>query len=92
MKTTETKTTKSLKGTTGLRFELTGAAEPVFANKAEFTAFMEKHGYIHTGLNKDTQLLITETMDSTSSKMGKAEKYGIPIKTYQEVFDELSGK
>jgi hypothetical protein len=71
-------------------FEATGSPAPTFEVKKDFFDFMEKHGYEHTSLTKDTDLLVTDSLDSTSSKMAKAMKNGIEIKTYEQVLDELS--
>ena len=46
-------------------------------------------GFTHTGLNKETNLLITNELKSTSGKMKKAFKYNIEIKSYKQIFKEI---
>ena len=75
--------------TTMKTFEMTGSPKPLFENKQDFVEFMEKKGFIHTGMNKETDLLITNELESKSGKMGKAIKYGTEIKSYEQIFEEI---
>lgn len=54
--------------------------------KADFENDMQKWGYLHTRLNKKTDMLITESDDLNTLKCQKAKKDGIPIYTYDEAF------
>lgn len=80
---TNDKTTKMI------TFEMTGSPKPLFENKQEFMEFMEKHGFVHTGMNKETNLLVTDDLGSISGKMKKAIKYGTETKSYEQVFEEI---
>jgi hypothetical protein len=40
------------------------------------------------GVTKDTALLVTTDLNSTSGKMDKARKYGIPIMTPQMIYEK----
>ena len=70
-------------------FEMTGSPKPLFETKEDFVNFMESMGFTHTGLNKETNLLITNELKSTSGKMKKAFKYSIEIKSYKQIFKEI---
>ena len=65
-------------------YEMTGTPKPYWASKADFQESMEKWGYEHTTLNKNTDILIAADEDLGTLKCQKAEKYGIPIYTYKE--------
>lgn len=69
-------------------FEMTGSPKPYWSTKAEFVADMEKWGYSHTTLNKNTDMLIAADEDLGTLKCKKAEKYGIPIYSYKKAFDQ----
>lgn len=67
-------------------FEMTGTPKyHGWSYKQDFVDFMTKHGFTHTTLTKDTDLLVTDDDKSNTSKMAKARKYGIPIVTYKEL-------
>ena len=68
-------------GSKGLEF--TGSPKPEFATKGEFEEYIKKFGFKHTSL-KDAVMLVTDSYDSTSSKMKTAEKKGIEIITYSD--------
>jgi len=64
-------------------YELTGSPKDFgFAKKSEFTDLMKTYNCIHSKLNKDCNYLVTDSLDSTSSKMTKARKLGVEIITY----------
>jgi NAD-dependent DNA ligase len=66
------------KGATGVC--MTGSPKAFgFATKAEFLA---KHPNLYEADLKDASFLVTDDLNSTSSKMKTAEKKGIGIKTY----------
>ena len=54
--------------------------------KADFEYDMQKWGYLHTRLNKKTDMLIATSDDLNTLKCQKAKKDGIPIYTYEEAF------
>lgn len=73
-----------------IRFELTGSPKPYgFSKKEDFINLIKKHGYSHTGLDKSTSILITDDLNSSSSKMAKAKKLGVEIKTYEEILNSI---
>ena len=70
-----------------VNYEMSGPPPKYLWNhKADFEADMEKWGYTHTTLNKNTDMLIVAQEDLGTLKCQKAEKYGIPIYTYNEAF------
>jgi len=73
-----------------IQFEMTGSPKPYgFKTKDEFLNLIKSHGYVHTGLDKNTNILITDDPNSSSSKMAKAKKLGIAIKTYDQILNEI---
>jgi len=69
-------------------YEMTGSPKPFFATKADFVSAMEGWGYLHTTLNKNTDMLIAADEDLGTLKWEKAEKYGIPIYTYRDAYNK----
>lgn len=68
-----------------LTYEMTGSPKDFgFSTKGEFTKMAENAGFKNTKLEKGTRYLITDSMDSDSSKMQKARKLGVEIITYGE--------
>lgn len=65
-------------------YEMSGSPSPTFKTKADFVEFMSKHGFKHTTLNKSTNMLIVADKEQGTLKCKKAEKYGIPIYTYDK--------
>lgn len=64
-------------------FELTGSPKDFgFKTKEEFIKLAKEKGYRHSSLSKDTDFLITDDYESSSSKMAKAKKLGVQIITY----------
>ena len=51
--------------------------------------FLKEHNYAQTGLDKSTSILITDDLNSSSSKMAKARKLGIEIMTYDQVLKAI---
>jgi len=45
---------------------------------------MKDKGFEHGKLNADTKYLITDDLESSSSKMKKAQKLGVEIKLYSD--------
>lgn len=69
-----------------IKFEMTGSPKEFgFAKKEEFVKLLNEHNYVHTGLDKSTSILITDDLNSSSSKMAKARKLGVEIMTYDQV-------
>jgi len=66
-------------------YELTGSPKEFgFKTKADFQKLMKEKGFIHGKLNADAKYLITDDLESSSSKMKKAEKLGVEIKLYSD--------
>lgn len=71
-------------------FELTGSPKDFgFKTKEEFINLIKSKGYVHTGLDKNTRILITDDINSSSSKMAKAKKLGVEIKTYEDILKSI---
>jgi NAD-dependent DNA ligase len=67
----------------GIKIEFTGSPKSAgFKTKQEFLDLIKKYNVIHYGLKTDTDYLITDSLNSSSSKMKKAEKYNVKIVTY----------
>lgn len=67
-------------------YELTGSPSKFgFKTKAVFNDHAKKLGYMHAKLNKDCNYLITDNLNSNSSKMKKAKKLGVEIITYDQL-------
>jgi hypothetical protein len=58
----------------------------LWSHKDDFMTDMLNWGYLHTTLNKKTDMLIATAEDLGTLKCQKAEKYGIPIYTYEDAF------
>ena len=72
-----------------VNYEMSGPPDKkYFTHKADFVESMLKWGYNHTTLNKNTDMLIVANEDLGTLKCQKAEKYGIPIYTYEEAFNK----
>ena len=67
-------------------YEMSGSPRPYWATKAEFVSDMQNWGYSHTTLNRNTDMLIVADEDLGTLKCQKAEKYGIPVYTYDQAF------
>ena len=66
------------------KYIMTGSPKQFgFGTKAEFSSFLGG-GYTEVKNLKDTHLLVTDDLESKTSKMKTAEKLGITIKTYGE--------
>lgn len=68
-------------------YEMSGPPpKNLWNHKADFVTDMLKWGYNHTTLNKKTDMLIISEKDLGTLKCQKAEKYDIPIYTYEEAY------
>ena len=73
-----------------ITYELTGSPKEFgFKTKEEFVNRLKSHGYIHTDLNKSTNYLITDDIESSSSKMAKAKKLNVSIITYSQILEMI---
>lgn len=58
--------------------------------RKELTALLESKGYsVGSAVSKETQILLTDDPNSSSSKIQKARKQGTTIQTYQNFLAEL---
>lgn len=75
-----------------ITYEMSG--NPPAMTKDEFKKKMglKYPNSVHCALTKESKLLVVDSMDSTTSKMNKARKYNIPIKTYSEILKEIGGQ
>ena len=55
-----------------------------FKVKKDFLDLVYSEGYIHSKLDKNCDFLLTDNMNSSSSKIKKAKKLGIEIITYSD--------
>lgn len=72
-----------------ITLEMTGSPMPFRTTKGDFLMSIKKFGYEHTSLTKDTKLLVTDDLSSTTGKMAKAKKFGTIVKTYEQLLQEL---
>lgn len=74
-----------------ITFEMTGKPPKIgdLSYKDDYARYAKAHGYVHTALNKNTTLLVTDDVESNSGKMKKAKKYGTKIISYQDFYNEL---
>jgi len=70
----------------GMLFELTGKG-PLDRNKIK--SMIESKGGEVKGISKNTNYLVTNDPDSKSGKMKNAEKLGVPIISYDELFQKF---
>ena len=71
-----------------ITFEMTGSPKEFgFKTKDEFIKTVSAKGFVHTPLQKGTKYLITDDLQSDSSKMSKAKKLGIEIITYTQALN-----
>jgi DNA ligase (NAD+) len=73
----------------GKQFTLTGKGP---MKRDNLIKLIEGEGGIVKGISKNTDYLVTSTINSTSSKMKKADKYGVKVITYDELMEELGVK
>lgn len=85
LQTKEKSTTENL-----ITLEMTGSPAPFRATKGDFLMSIKKFGYEHTSLTKETKLLVTDDLTSTTGKMAKAKKFGTTVKTYEQLLKELN--
>jgi len=68
-------------------YEMTGPPPKWhWTHKEDFVEDMKKWGYTHTSLTKKTDMLIAADEDLGTLKCQKAEKFGIPIYSYEDAF------
>jgi hypothetical protein len=69
-----------------------------YSTKAELIKHLENFGYVKDDMSGEgygtspedvCELLLTDSYDSKSSKMYKAQKLGIKVLTYEELLKEL---
>ena len=70
----------------GIGIEMTGSPKPFFATKDEFLEYVKRLGYYHEKL-AHAQILVTDSLESGSSKMNTARKKGLKIMTYEDFYN-----
>ena len=70
------------------KYECTGSPKPLFKTKDEFENFATKVGFEHSSLNSGCKYLLTDSYESTSSKMAKAKKLEIEIISYEDFYNK----
>lgn len=74
-----------------IKIELTGSPKEFGFNKKEdFLKLVSKFNCVHYKLDKDCNYLVTDDLESSSSKMDKANKLGITILTYDKFIELLT--
>lgn len=69
-----------------ITYEMTGTPNVRgFVHKEDVVNFLSNWG--HTGLNKNTTYLITNSLSSDTGKMSRARKLGIEILTYEQAIE-----
>jgi DNA ligase (NAD+) len=69
-----------------IKFEMTGSPKEYgFKTKEEFVKLIAPYGYVQTSLSADSTYLITDDVDSSTSKTAKAKKLGVKIVTYGDI-------
>ena len=73
-----------------IKFEMTGSPKEFgFKTKDEFIKLVSQHGFVQTPLSKESTYLITDDLESSSSKMAKARKLNVTIVTYGDIVNML---
>jgi NAD-dependent DNA ligase len=74
-----------------IKIEFTGSPKEFgFKTKDEFIKLVTDHGFVQTSLSKDSTYLITDDLESSSSKMAKARKLNVSIVTYGDIAKMLN--
>ena len=82
-----------------IHYEMTGSPRNSgYSTKAELIKHLENFGYVKDDMSGEgygtspedvCELLLTDSYDSKSSKMYKAQKLGIRVLTYEDLLKEL---
>jgi len=73
----------------GIGYEMTGSPKNSgFSVKSDLEKFLLANGYIHTGL-KEAKILLTDSLNSSSSKMAQARKLGVEIMEYSTLIEKI---
>lgn len=71
---------------TDITFEMTGSPKDAgYKTKEDFVKFVST--WVHTKLGKTTTYLITDDLESKTSKMKTAEKHGVKVLSYEQATD-----
>ena len=73
---------------TGLIFTLTGKGN---MSRNAIQTMIVSNGGIVKGISKKTNMLVTNNVDSTSTKAKKARQYGVDIISYEQLMEMLKG-
>ncbi len=74
----------------GIGYEMTGSPKASgFSVKSDLEKFLLSKGYVHTGI-KEAKILLTDSLGSSSSKMGQARKLGVEIVEYSALIEKLN--
>jgi DNA ligase (NAD+) len=85
-----TNTTEQLNNCEGLKIVITGKLQQ-FKNRDAFKKYIEERGgKVVDSVSKNTNYLINNDINSTSSKNQTAKKLGVPILTEQEFIEKFS--
>jgi DNA ligase (NAD+) len=73
--------------------EFTGSPKEFgFKTKDDYLNHIKQFGCIHGSLDKNCKYLVTDDINSSSSKMSKAKKLGVEIISYQDLIKKLDCK
>lgn len=71
-------------------FEMTGSPKGSgYDVKSDLEKFLASHGLVHTNL-KGAKILLTDSLNSSSSKMADAHKRGVKIMEYKTLVEKLT--
>jgi hypothetical protein len=74
------------------KIEMTGSPKPFFKTKSSFLTKLSEFGFEQDKMKSseeknEVMMLVTNDLDSDTSKMQLAKKLGIEIKTYEELVE-----
>jgi DNA ligase (NAD+) len=78
--------TKASANLQGMIFTLTGKSD---ISRNDLTKMVSSHGGMVKGISKNTNYLVTDSVNDMTSKTKKALQYGIPVITYQTLLNMI---
>jgi hypothetical protein len=74
--------------------EMTGSPKSAgFSTKEAFLSALSNYGYVHSKItkkNNKVSILVTDDIDSNTTKMQTAKELGIEIMTYLEIKEQFN--
>jgi len=72
--------------------EMTGSPKPYFSTKEVFLSELSEFGFDHAKMSKKNNkvsILVTNDLDSQTSKMDLAKELGVEIMTYEQMKEDF---